>query len=164
MSNALVLREALASELPVLEEIRQEAFRPVFASFREMLGDEVYRIAQQPEDEGQQELLRSLLEKGSEWRVHVAERGAEVVGFVSFRLDPDRKVGEIGLNAVHPRHAGNGIGTKMFEFAIHTMKEEGMLVATVGTGGDPSHAAARRAYEKTGFDAVVPSVWMCKKL
>lgn len=36
--------------------------------------------------------------------------------------------------------------------------------ATVGTGGDPSHAAARRAYEKAGFDAVIPSVWMFRKL
>jgi hypothetical protein len=37
------------------------------------------------------------------------------------------------------------------------MKEAGMQVATVSTGGDPSHAPARRAYEKAGFTASIPS-------
>jgi len=39
-----------------------------------------------------------------------------------------------------------------------------MKVATVGTGGDPSHAAARRAYRNAGFDIEIPSVWMYRKL
>jgi hypothetical protein len=39
-----------------------------------------------------------------------------------------------------------------------------MRVATVGTGGDPSHAPARRAYEKAGFDREIPSVWMYRPL
>jgi hypothetical protein len=52
----------------------------------------------------------------------------------------------------------------MYEFAIAQMKEAGMRVATVGTGGDPSHAPARRAYEKVGFAVQIPSVWLCRKL
>jgi GNAT superfamily N-acetyltransferase len=73
-------------------------------------------------------------------------------------------VGEIGLNAVDPAHARSGIGSAMYEFALGRMKGAGMKVATVGTGGDPSHAPVRRAYRKVGFDAEIPTVWMFKKL
>jgi hypothetical protein len=39
-----------------------------------------------------------------------------------------------------------------------------MAVATVSTGGDPSHAPARRAYEKAGFGPAIPSVSLYKLL
>jgi hypothetical protein len=39
-----------------------------------------------------------------------------------------------------------------------------MRAATVATGGDASHAPARRAYAKAGFAAQIPGVWMCRKL
>jgi ribosomal protein S18 acetylase RimI-like enzyme len=73
-------------------------------------------------------------------------------------------VGEIGLNAVHPEHAGRGIGTIMYDFALGQLQAGGMLVAEVATGGDPSHAPARRAYEKAGFGFQIPSVVMYKDL
>jgi GNAT superfamily N-acetyltransferase len=79
-------------------------------------------------------------------------------------MDAAKRIGEIGLNAVHPAHAGQGIGTEMYDYALARMKEAGMTVATVGTGGDPSHAPARRAYEKAGFGPAIPSVYMYKLL
>ena len=83
---------------------------------------------------------------------------------MSVRLNHETKVGEIGLNAVDPSHTGKGIGTAMYEFSVARMKEAGMKVATVATGRDPSHAAARRAYRKAGFLVEIPSVWMCRLL
>jgi len=52
--------------------------------------------------------------------------------------------------------------TAIYEFAVAQMKEAGMRVATVATGGDPGHAPARRAYRKAGFDLKFPSVWLCR--
>ena len=104
------------------------------------------------------------LKEGGPWEVYVAEVAGEVVGFVSVQLNRDTGVGEIGLNAVDPAHAGRGVGTEMYDFAVTRMKEAGMTVATVGTGGDPSHAPARRAYQKAGFGVEIPSVWMYRKL
>jgi len=95
--------------------------------------------------------------------LYVVESQREVVGFVAVLLDRDSHVGEIGLNAVDPAHASRGFGSAMYEFALTRMREAGMQVATVATGGDPSHAAARRTYEKVGFAAVIPSLWMCRK-
>jgi ribosomal protein S18 acetylase RimI-like enzyme len=160
----LQFRLARPEDAPRLQAIRRAAFAPVFASFRAILGDEIYELAQRREDEAQEGLLASLLAAGSGWSVHVAQSGSEVVGFVAVRLDANTRVGEIGLNAVDPARAGNGIGTAMYELAVARMREAGMKVATVATGGDPSHAPARRAYRKAGFDVEIPSVWMCRKL
>jgi len=158
------MRPASAADLPDLQAIRAAAFAPVFASFRSILGEEIYNLAQARDDNAQGDLLAFLLEAGSGWEVYVAEHAGVVVGFVSVQLNQETQVGEIGLNAVHPEHAGQGVGTAMYEFALARMKEAGMHVATVSTGADPSHAAARRAYQKAGFAVHVPSVWLCCKL
>ena len=144
--------------------MRQAAFAPVLASFRSLLGEDIYELAQAREDEAQGELLISLLAPESGWKVYAAEMGGPVVGFVAIQLNHDTPVGEIGLNAVHPDHAGKGVGTIMYDFAIARMKEAGMQVATVATGGAPSHARARQAYEKAGFTVQIPSVWLCRNL
>jgi hypothetical protein len=39
-----------------------------------------------------------------------------------------------------------------------------MRIATVGTGADASHAPARRAYAKSGFDRIIPDQWMYRLL
>src|SRR5690606_40629023 len=124
----------------------------------------IYRRAQAHEDEAQGEHLTSQLREDSVWEVYCAELQDQVVGFVSVRLDEERLVGEIGLNAVHPDHAGKGVGTSLYEHALARMREVGLRVATVATGGDPSHAPARRAYVKAGFNVEFPSVWMCQVL
>lgn len=160
----LLMRPVSVDDQLRLDQIRQAAFAPVFASFRSILGDDIYELAQAREDEAQGRLLVSMLAPESGWEVYVAEEAGSVVGFVAIQLNHATQVGEIGLNAVHPSHAGKGVGTRMYEFAIARMKEAGMRVATVATGGDPSHAPARRAYEKAGFTVHIPSVWLCRKL
>lgn len=164
MNIEITFRLANTNDLSLMEDIRQKAFKPIFGSFRNILGDEIYRLAQEPEDNKQSELLSSMLLPGSVWQLFVAELSGKIIGFVSIQLNSESKVGEIGLNAIHPDHSGKGIGTRMYEFAINKMKQSGMQVATVATGGDVSHAPARRAYEKCGFDVQIPSVWMCKKI
>jgi ribosomal protein S18 acetylase RimI-like enzyme len=161
---ALHFRAARPEDADRLQAIRRVAFAPVFASFRALLGDEIYELAQRREDEAQEGLLTTLMQPDSGWEVYVAQSGDDIAGFMAIRLDHAKQLGEIGLNAVDPAHAGKGIGTAMYELAATRMQQAGMKVATVATGGDPSHAPARRAYEKAGFDAQIPSVWMCRKL
>jgi ribosomal protein S18 acetylase RimI-like enzyme len=164
MRDRVTFRTARPEDAARLQAIRSAAFAPVFASFRSILGDEIYDVAQRRDDEAHDGVLASLMAADSIWDLYVAELGGEVVGFVAVRLDPTTFVGEIGLNAVDPARTGEGIGTAMYEFAVERMNQAGMKVATVGTGGDPSHAPARRAYEKAGFDVRIPSLWMYRKL
>lgn len=162
--RAVSFRWARVEDHAKLDAIRAAAFAPVFASFRELLGDELYALAQAKDDAHHHEVLASLLAPGSGWDVFVAEHGQHLVGFVCVRFDAQTLLGEIGLNAVDPTQAGHGIGTAMYEHALAHLKQRGAKVATVGTGGDKSHLPARRAYEKAGFDHSIPSVWMYKRL
>ncbi|WP_233587661.1 GNAT family N-acetyltransferase [Corallococcus sp. CA049B] len=158
------IRHASVADGVILEDIRRAAFEPVFASFRALLGEEIYELAQAKQDAVQADMLRGLIAPDSGWDVFVAEVNLRVVGFVAVRVDPETFIGEIGLNAVHPDHAGHGVGTSLYEYALGHMKRAGARVATVATGGDASHAAARRAFEKAGFHAAIPSVWLCRLL
>jgi ribosomal protein S18 acetylase RimI-like enzyme len=64
---------------------------------------------------------------------------------------PEDSSGEVVLLAVHPEYQDRGIGTDLNTFALAKMKESGVKLAIVETGGDPSHAPARRSYEKAGY-------------
>ena len=160
----LALRQAESGDLLRLQQVREAAFAPMSASFRSILGDDLYELVQAREDEAQQHLLVSLLAPQSGWEVYVAELAGAVVGFVCVKLNQDTNVGEIGLNAVHPSHGSRGVGTAMYELVLLRMRDAGMRAAIVSTGGDPSHAPARRAYEKAGFTVGIPSVWLCRLL
>ena len=160
----VLIRSVKMEDASRLEVVRRAAFAPVFASFRALLGEELFQLTQARADEAQAEYLASLLVPASEWQVYVAERDGLVAGFVSLQLNPDTAIGEIGLNAVHPDWAGAGIGAALYTFAVAHLRAAGMRVATVATGGDPSHASARRAYEKAGFNVGIPSIWLCQKL
>jgi GNAT superfamily N-acetyltransferase len=49
---------------------------------------------------------------------------------------------------VDPLVQRQGIGTALTSFAVQQLRDAGMRLAVVGTGGDPGHAPARRVYEK----------------
>ena len=158
------LRPFEPEDLPALQQIRAAAFAPVFRSFRDLVGPDIAGIALAQSEAEQARLLDECCAPGSRHLVLVATRGDAVAGFVTFSVDADGKLGEIGLNAVHPDHAGRGIGTAMYARALAVMATLGAKAVEVGTGGDPSHAPARRAYEKAGFGPSIPSVTLYRLL
>ncbi len=153
-----------AEDLARLHAIREAAFEPVFRSFREILGGRIAAVALVSLEREQAELLDQICDAGSSHDMLVVEHGSEIVAFCAVTCDRASKVGEIDLNAVHPDHQGKGIGAWMYEAALAHLRAAGMQVATVGTGGDPSHAPARRAYEKAGFGPAIPSLYMYRSL
>jgi GNAT superfamily N-acetyltransferase len=147
-----------------MQRIRHAAFAPVFRSFASIVGEAIAPLAFAHADAEQARLLGDLCRAGSDHEVLVAVVDGAVVGFVSFAAEAEKRVGEIGLNAVYPDHAGRGTGTAMYEHVLARMRERGIALATVSTGGDPSHAPARRAYQKAGFGPALPSVSLYKLL
>ena len=162
--SGLDIRPFQPGDLPALQRIRTAAFAPVFRSFRALVGAQIAAVAFATADAEQAKLLDVICAAGSGHQVLVVTRGDAIVGFVSFTIDADKRTGEIGLNAVHPAQAGRGIGTAMYEHVLALMKARGVAVATVGTGGDPSHAPARRAYAKAGFGPAIPSLTLYRLL
>jgi GNAT superfamily N-acetyltransferase len=43
------------------------------------------------------------------------------------------------------------VGRALTEFVTGWLRDQGMRVAMVGTGGDPGHAPARHVYEQAGY-------------
>ncbi|MGD0006091.1 MAG: GNAT family N-acetyltransferase [Anaerolineaceae bacterium] len=127
------------------------AWEPVFAAWERILGAELYPIAIYPDWRiGQKEVVVKICtdEKIATW---VAEVDGRVVGFVAYEFNQQSKIGEVQLLAVHPDYQNQGIGTQLNLFALQMLKDGGMKLAVVGTGGDEGHAPARRSYEKAGY-------------
>jgi len=132
-------------------DLSLRAWAPVFASLEQALGSEIFRRLHPDWPEDQRRAVEDVCVAKKE-RVWVAEVGASAVGFVAVEVyDPERSMGEISMLAVDPDYQGGGIGTALTEFALDRLKDSGMTVAIVETGGDPGHAAARRTYEKAGY-------------
>lgn len=127
------------------------AWAPAFASLEQTLGSEIFR-RQHPDWRGDQRRAVEEVCDAKKGRVWVAEAGAGPVGFVAIELHShEDNMGEISMLAVDPDYQGGGIGTALTEFALDRLRDAGMTVAMVETGGDPGHAAARRTYEKAGY-------------
>ena len=158
------IRPYKPSDLPALHAVRAAAFAPVFASFRSIVGPDISALGLAAAEQEQADLLDAIAKPDSGHTIAVAEINATLIGFVSWKTNIAPGVGEITLNAVDPDHGGKGFGTALYEHALAALKAAGMQLATVGAGGDPSHAPARRAYEKAGFSVHLPSIYMYRKL
>jgi len=161
---SFLIRPYAPADLPALQAVRAAAFAPVFASFRNIVGPEIAALGLTTAEQEQADLLNSIAKPDSGHAIADAGSGGAIVGFVSWKTDIAPGIGEITLNGVHPDHGRKGIGTALYDHAIAALKSAGMKLATVGTGGDPSHAPARRAYEKAGFNVHLPSIYMYRKL
>ncbi len=132
-------------------DLSLRAWAPVFASLEQVWGSAIFGRLHPDWREAQRRAVEDVCatQKGRVW---VAEAEGAAVGFVAVEVfDPKRGMGEISMLAVDPDHHGGGIGTALTGFALDRLKDAGMKVAMVETGGDPGHAAARRTYEKAGF-------------
>ena len=133
---------------------------PVFESVEGAMDPEVYHAFYPDWQESQRAAVRAALAGPHVW---VAERDGAPVGFVSVRLHRDDGMGEVHMVAVDPDHQAEGVGKALVDAAVDWMREAGMAVAMVETGGDPGHAPARRTYERAGFRAL-PVARFFKKL
>ena len=161
---ALRIRALESTDVERVLEICRLAFTPIFEGFRQNVGAEIFDRFYSESADRQIDDLRSVCETVGDETVFVAEWDGVVAGFVTLSMDPNEIIGEVGLNAVHPDFGCRGIGQGLVEFALARMKERGIVAAKVATGGDRSHAPARRIYEKAGFESAIPSVTMFKLL
>lgn len=127
------------------------AWEPVFVSFQQVLGSAIYQHIYPDWQTAQRQTVETYCSERENTLLWVAELDGRLVGFVVYELNHEDKKGEVQLLAVHPEYQNQGIGTALNNFALAKMKESGMQLAEVGTGGDPGHAPARRSYEKAGY-------------
>ena len=158
------IRAFKSGDLPLIQSIRKRAFQPIHDSFRSLVGEDVFRLEFSDWDQVQGDYLKSICAANSSRELYVAMEDEAIAGFIGISMNQASSRGEIDLNAVDPEYQGRGIGEFMYKFALQRMREAGMKVARVSTGGDASHSQARRAYEKAGFGVYIPSITMYRKL
>ena len=129
-------------------DLSLRAWAPVFASLERALGSEIFRRQHPDWREDQRRAVEDVCAAKKGRGVWVAEVGASAVGFVAVELHhPESSMGEISMLAVDPDYQGSGIGTALTEFALDRLKDAGMTVAMVETGGAlgmPRRAARTR--------------------
>ena len=122
----------------------------MFASLESELGRDLFLRLHGDWREYQAGAVRDTLAADG-MRTWVACGAERVVGFAAATLHEQRQMGEIVMLAVDPSDQGAGIGGALTAHATEWLRERGMRVAMVDTGGDPGHAAARRVYEAAGY-------------
>ena len=152
-----------ASQIGAVVDLSLRAWAPVFASIREAMDAEVYRSFYPDGWRVSQQKAVEDVCRDDDAKVWVSLDRDAVTGFVAVKLHADDSMGEIYMVAVDPDHQGHGVGSVLTEYALVRMKEAGMSVAMVETGGDPGHAPARRVYEKAGF-GLLPIARYFKKI
>lgn len=135
------------------------AWQNIYEGYREQLGDKLFDAFFANREANKR---KSVISEAQEAHSYVALDGNKVAAFINFRCDG--AIGELCTNAVDPAYRGQGIGTRLQEFALEQMKSHGCTHAFVVTGGDEGHLPARKAYERNGFSANLPSVKYFKAL
>jgi ribosomal protein S18 acetylase RimI-like enzyme len=173
----VALRPARVAESERCQAIAVAAWAPIYAHRRHVLGDSLFDRLHRKWAERKAAEIAAAFRRHPAWIVVAVaaseppappaadEAGiASLVGFVTYRLDPDRRIGTIGNNAVDPAWQGRGIASALYRRALDDFRAAGMEVAAVTTGLDDAHAPARAAYRGAGFAAGVPSVTLYREL
>lgn len=155
MDAAVVIRPLRESDLDAIVELSLRAWEPVFESLRAVLGDAIFARLHQPDWRTvQAEAVRSSC-TSEERDVFVAVAGDRPVGFTTVALNAYHEgMGVVDMIAVDPAFQRRGIATQLMNRAADHMREHGMDIAVVETGGDPGHAPARAMYERSGYTAL----------
>jgi ribosomal protein S18 acetylase RimI-like enzyme len=151
IENAIDIREFREDDLEAIVEFSLRAWQPVFASVRNVLGDDIFLRLHPDWKASQAEAVRSTC-ASDERDVFVAVASGRPVGFLAVALNAfHERMGVIDIVGVDPDYQRRGISSRLTEVAVEHMRSHGMDIAVVETGGDIGHAPARAAYEAAGF-------------
>ena len=145
-----MIRPYKKDDLEIMVQIAYKAWAKIFEGFRKDLGEDLYNILYNIPSQDKRVQLTNFMEKYPDW-CFICERNGKVVGFATFYLDNDRKVGLLLNNAADPECGEKGVGQEMYQAVFERFKAEGMRAAMVTTGLDDAHGPARKAYERAGF-------------
>jgi ribosomal protein S18 acetylase RimI-like enzyme len=150
-------------QLVAVVRLSLRAWTPVFDSIQKVMDIDVYREFYPDGWRVSQQKAIEAVCAAPDTKVWVAIEAGSTVGFVAVKFHSESRMGEIYMIAVDLDYQRRRIGTALTEFALDRMRDAGMSVAMVETGGDPGHAPARNTYEKMGF-GLLPIARYFKKL
>ncbi len=143
------------SHLAKISEITLFAWQGIYDEYRKRLGDKMFSDLYGDWKDTKVKRVTDGMTSGKGFTALV---DGNVAGFIYYVPNYAKKLGTVEENAVAKEYLGNGIGAKLYEFVLSEMRKEGLIYAMVGTGLDDAHAAARKSYQRAGFDRELPSV------
>lgn len=163
MSTHVSVCDFETDDLDRIAEITVAAWKPVYEEYRDTMGEELFeaKFGDWREYKVDQVKRKCRRDPAS---VRVARLEGDVVGYATFSVDESAGIGEIGNNAVDPSYQGHGVATTLYDALLEEFEAQGLEFAEVSTGLTEPFAAARRAYEKAGFDIERPTVTYWQQL
>ena len=101
MKENITVRKVRSDDIEKIARIAVIAWEPIYAAYMEDIGKDLFDIMHSGWREEKARQVRAKAERQPE-QVYVSEINDRIIGFTSFNIDEDRKVGEIGNNAVLP--------------------------------------------------------------
>ena len=157
--NGLLIRPARYEDLEAAQAITKAAFGPVSTNrmnedfFGEELDGKAWHVYK---NRGIKEYFDSHLNL-----IIVCEKDGIVVGYATLLYHEEMQIAEIGNNAVHPDHQGQGIGKALQREIARRMEEDAYKRFTVRTL--TCDIAAQKIYEKLGYERIASSIIYLKK-
>jgi ribosomal protein S18 acetylase RimI-like enzyme len=146
-----VIRPYRESDTPAVVRLSLRAWAPVFDSELATVGLELFeRLEGEDWRVRQQKSVEDVI-ADDDMEVWVADIDGRAVGFAAVKLHTDRGMGEIYMLAVDPDYQRRGIGSALTQVATDWIREAGLPIAVIDSGGDEGHAPARHVYEKAGY-------------
>ena len=154
------IREYTPDDLTYLVDLTIETFGPFYEDvFRPLVGETVFATEHGAWREDYRTTVPTLHDPPAHKYLAVAEDKAGIAGYVAWDVDLGRGHGNIEILAVPATCRRGGTGTALCEHAFTDMRQQGMKVAGIGTGGDAFHAPARALYASLGCTELLVSVF-----
>jgi len=148
--TSILIRPGTTEEINIACEIALLAWQPIYEYRRQQMGDVLFDHLFSNWRETKSQEIRGLYEKHLD-QLLILEDDNQIKGFATFLADPEKSMGIIGNNAVHPDAQGKGFGKMLHCALLDEFRKRGFQYAQVLTGLDPAHDAARGSYLKSGF-------------
>ncbi len=148
--NTPLIRPGRIEEVDIACQIAGLAWKPTYSHYRSQMGDEMFDALFGDWRQGKANEIRSLCSAHPD-QILVAEIDGVVKGFATFLIQPEKSLGIVGNNAVHPDAQGQGVGNLLQQRIIEEFKQRGLKYAQVLVGLDDTHIPARASYRKAGF-------------
>jgi len=159
----MTIRQYKNDDLQAIMNIGNQAYQYIYANLARIYGKELFEFLFPNEKtktmKGLQ--IKEFCEKHPQW-VYVCEKKGRIVGFITFLLKKNDRIGILGDNAVDPNCGLKGIGQQMYKAVLNYFKQQGMLYAEVRT--DMDNIPATKAYTCTGFNIKREQIIYYKKL
>ena len=161
----IIIRPVCPGDIETICGIAVSAWQAIHDGYRRYAGND--DLAERLSRNWQAAKARQVRDKAEKCpdMTLVSELNGKIAGFVTFEMNAETGIGEIGNNAVAPDCQGMGIGSAQYNKVLEIFRLHDMKYAIVTTGyEDEGHARARAGYEKVGFKKMRTSITYSLKL